>query len=120
MSRFTPKQFYALGRKPKGEGDARMNKTEAEYSQMLDLEQKAGGIIYWRFEAIKIRLADNTHYTPDFLVCRSDMRLECHEVKGGFIMDDAKVKLKVAAETCPFGFVLAQKSKGAWHVEVLA
>lgn len=115
-----PKQFLALGRRPKGLGDARMNKAEAEYAAMLDLEQKAGGITYWRFEAMKIRLADNTFYTPDFLVMRADRSLEFHEVKGNFIMDDAKVKLKVAAETCPFGFVLAQKVKGAWHMEVLS
>jgi hypothetical protein len=97
-----------------------MNRTEAEYAGMLDLRMRAGDIVWWRFEAIKIRLADNTFYTPDFLVLLSDMRLECHEVKGAFVMDDAKVKLKVAAETCPFGLVLAQKVSKTWHVEVLS
>lgn len=115
-----PAHFRALGRLPKGLGDSRMNKTEAEYAQMLEIEQRAGGIAWWRFEAIKIRLADNTFYTPDFLVLRTDMRLELHEVKGAFVMDDAKVKLKVAAEMFPAGVVLAQKVKKAWHVEVMA
>ena len=76
--------------------------------------------MFWRFEAIKIRLADNTFYTPDFLVVVNDLRLELHEVKGAIVMDDAKVKLKVAAETFPASLVLAQKVKKAWHVEVLS
>ena len=118
--RFTTANFRSLGRKPKGLSADRMNKTEAEYAVMLDDRQRAGGVVWWRFEAIKIRLADLTFYTPDFLVLLPDMRLEIHEVKGAFVMDDARVKLKVAAETCPFGVVLAQKVKKAWHVEVLA
>ncbi len=97
-----------------------MNRTEAEYAQMLDIEQRAGEIAWWRFEAVKIRLADNTFYTPDFLVLRADMRLELHEVKGALVMDDAKVKLKMAAEMFPAGVVLAQKVKKAWTVEALS
>ena len=115
-----PAQFRALGRMPKGQGTSRMNKTEAEYAGMLDIEQRAGEILWYRFEAIKIRLADLTFYTPDFLVLPANLQLEIHEVKGGFVMDDAKVKLKVAAEIVAMGVVLAQKVKKAWHVEVLA
>jgi len=118
--RFGQKHFQSLGRKPKGLGLDRMNKTEAEYAGMLDALQFAGEIIWYRFEAIKIRLADNTFYTPDFLVLLADMRLEVHEVKGAFVMEDAKVKLKLAAETCPFGVVLAQKVRRAWTVEALS
>lgn len=116
----TTPQFRALGRMPKGLGDSRMNKTEAEYARMLDAQKHAGTILWWRFEAIKIRLADNTFYTPDFLVLNHRMGLELHEVKGAFVMDDAKVKLKVAAEMFPCAVVLNQKVKGAWFVEVLA
>ncbi len=115
----TTPQFRALGRMPKGLGDSRMNKTEAEYARMLDDGKTAGTILWWRFEAIKIRLADNTFYTPDFLVLNHQMGLELHEVKGAWVMDDAKVKLKVAAEIFPSTVVLAQKVRAGWFVEVL-
>lgn len=115
-----PAQFRALGRMPKGQGTSRMNRTEAEYAGMLEVHLRAGEILWYRFEAIKIRLADMTFYTPDFLVLPANLQLEIHEVKGGFVMDDAKVKLKVAAEIVAMGVLLAQKVKKAWHVEVLA
>lgn len=118
--KFNPTAFRALGRKPKGLGTDRMNATEREYAAMLDIRQRAGEIVLWRFEAIKIRMADNTFYTPDFLVLLADMRLQLHEVKGAFVMDDARVKLKVCAETFPSGVVLAQKVNKQWTIEELA
>lgn len=36
--------------------------------------------------------------------------MECHEVKG-FWTDDAKVKIKVAAEQYPFRFIAFKKCK---------
>lgn len=115
-----PHQFRALGRIPKGQGTSRLNKTEQEYARMLGDQVRAGTVLWYRFEAIKIRLADLTFYTPDFLVLPASLQLEIHEVKGAFVMDDARVKLKVAAEIVAMGVVLAQKVKKAWHVEVLA
>jgi len=109
------KRFQALGRLKPGT----MNKTEAEYAGLLDLRKKAGDIAWWAFEPFKIRLADRTFYDVDFGVMLSDGRLEVHEVKGGFITDDGRVKLKVAAEHFPAQFYLCQKVKKAWHVEAL-
>ena len=74
------KRFQALGRLPKSSGAARMNKTEAEYARMLDASMQAGQILFWRFEAVKVRLADATFYTPDFLVLNAAGELELHEV----------------------------------------
>ena len=114
------KRFQALGRLPKTNGAGRMNKTEAEYARMLDAAQKAGEIQFWRFEAVKVRLADATFYTPDFLVLNAAGELELHEVKGVFVMDDARVKFKVCAEHFPARLVWAQKLKGgAWSVETV-
>lgn len=108
--------YLALGRLKVGE----RNKTEAAYEQYLELQYKAGEILWYRFEGIKLRLADNTFYTPDFFVLRKDGHLECHEVKG-FWKDDARVKIKVAASLYPFAFLaVTQKSKkaaGGWEVE---
>lgn len=62
----------------------------------------------------------NTFYTPDFAVMRADGALEVHEVKG-FWTDDARVKIKVAADQYPMRFiavkVLPKKQGGGWVVE---
>lgn len=94
----------ALGRLPVGS----MNKTEAEYDALLALRQIAGEVLWRRFEGLKLRLADSTFYTPDFAVMAADGVIECHEVKG-FWRDDARVKIKVAAEQYPFRFKAVRK-----------
>ena len=92
-----------------------MNKTEARYArEVLGIRKMAGFVIDWRFEAIKLRLAKRTWYTPDFIVWTPE-GIEIHETKGGFIRDDAAVKIKVAAEIFKeFKFVLVQHTKGIW------
>ena len=109
------RNFQALGRLKPG----RLNKTEAEYAGMLELRKRAGEIAWYAFEPFKIRLADRTFYDIDFGVMLADGRLEVHEVKGGFITDDGRVKLKIAAEHFPAQFFLCQKTKGAWYVEAV-
>ncbi|MBA1156909.1 DUF1064 domain-containing protein [Microvirga mediterraneensis] len=108
--------MLALGRLKTGQ----MNKTEAAYEAHLRLRQIAGEVVWYKFEPFKLRLADNTFYSPDFGVMLSDGVIECHEVKG-FWQDDARVKIKVAAEQHPFRFIavkaLPKKSGGGWEVE---
>ncbi len=114
-----PRQFLALGRRPKGAAPT-MNKTEAEWSRMLEASKLAGEIQHWGFQPIKVRLAPNTYYEPDFLVVLASGQLELHEVKGAFVQDDARVKFKVCAEHFPARLVWAQRLKGgAWKVEVI-
>ena len=84
---------------------------------MLELKKISGEILWYSFEALRFRLADNTGYTPDFIVLRSDGVIEAHEVKG-FWVDDARVKIKVAAEMYPFIFRALQFKKGKWTEEV--
>ena len=97
-----------------------MNKTEAAYAAHLELRRHVGEVIWFRFEAVKLRLADLTFYTPDFFVMLPDGTLEVHEVKG-YWEDDARVKIKVAAEQFPFRFVavkaVAKKDGGGWKIE---
>ena len=88
------KPMYALGRLPAGA----MNKTEAAFDAHLAGMQARGEILWRKFEGIKLRLADNTFYTPDFFCLNSERELVVFEVKG-FMTDDGAVKLKVAAET---------------------
>ncbi len=72
------KTLQALGRLKAGQ----MNKTETAYAQELELRKRYGEIAWYRFEGIKLRLADNTFYTPDFAVMLANGQLEMHEVKG--------------------------------------
>lgn len=109
----------ALGRLPTGT----MNKTEAAYAAFLDTLILCKDVLWWKFEAVKLRLADNTFYSPDFLVLKADGALECHEVKGAkaIFQDDAKVKVKVAASIYPFAFfvVYPVPKTTAWRVEAV-
>lgn len=89
--------------------DLGMNKTEAEYADALEARKACGEIVWWRYEAITLKLADNTRYTPDFLVMLPDGELQAHETKGGFIREDGWQKLKIAAGLFPFRFFLCQK-----------
>lgn len=93
-----------------------MNKLEEKYAACLELGRRAGSILEYKFESVKLRLADKTFYTPDFMVVNADGVLEMHEVKG-FWEDDARVKIKVAAETFPFHFKAITHKRGQWEVE---
>lgn len=110
-------KHFALGRLKPGQ----MNKTEAAYDAHLALLEAAGEILWRRFEGIKLRLADNTFYTGDFAVMSADGVIEIHEVKGGFWMDDARAKIKIAADQYPFRFIAmkarAKKDGGGWARE---
>lgn len=111
-TRGSVRRIQALGRLKVGE----MNKTEAAYGQHLELLRRAGEVAWFKFEGLKLRLADNTFLTVDFAVMLIDGTLEMHEVKG-FMLDDANVKLKIAAETYPFVFKLIRKAKGgSWEI----
>ncbi len=108
---------FALGRLKTGE----RNKTEQAYEDFLAARQRAGQIAWFAFEGVKLRLADKTFYTPDYAVMLADGQMEMHEVKG-FWQDDARVKIKVAAELFPFRFLAVKprtkKDGGGWSVEV--
>jgi len=78
----------------------KMNKTEALYASILELQKRAGDIVDYAYESVKFRLANGTWYTPDFFVVRKD-HFEVIEIKG-FLRDDAAVKFKVAAEQYPW------------------
>jgi len=95
-----------------------MNGLESRYvREVLEPRRIAEDVFSYDFEAIKLRLAKKTFYTPDFVVVRSDGAVEFHEVKG-FWEDDARVKIKVAAARFPcFLFVAAQHKKKQWQTE---
>jgi hypothetical protein len=114
---------------PKGrtatQTDARMNKGERTYAALLDQRRAAGTVLAWWFELLSIRLADATHYHPDFLVMLADGTLELHEVKGrkrdGFYAEeDSWVKIKITAAQTPFPLRVVWPGKdGLWCERLL-
>ncbi len=100
-------------------------RTAHEAAWELRLEVLAAGFL---FESVKLRLADATFYTPDFMVLALDGSIEFHEVKGSWSapnQDKSRVKLKVAAEQYPWftfkAIVATKKPKkdgGGWSFEV--
>jgi len=110
------KKFLALGRMKSGE----RNKTEAAYEAHLE-QLKHDGVIQWySFEGITLKLANDTRYTPDFVVLLANGEMECHEVKSIW-RDDSKVKIKVASALFPFRFIAVfakpKKDGGGFRVE---
>jgi hypothetical protein len=94
-----------------------MNRLETAYGQHLALRQKAGDVVWFAYEPIKLKLADKTFLTVDFFVMLSTGDLEAHEVKGSHLEDDAAVKLKVAAALYPFRFVLVRAAGPGWDLK---
>jgi hypothetical protein len=96
------------------------NKLEARFAHYLETLLNMGAIKRYDFESIKFRLAKKTWYTPDFCVVRSDGRIGCYETKG-FWRDDARVKIKVAAEKYPhIAFIAVRMVNREWefdHIE---
>lgn len=88
-----------------------MNRTEQRYADLLQVRLLAGEILWWAYEPWKFKLASLCFLTPDFGVMRPDGTLECHEVKGGWIEEDAMIKLKTLGELHPFVVILAQQKK---------
>lgn len=111
------KRTYARPRPRQAPGQ--MNKTEQRYeAEILKPLLMAGEILTYRFEGLKFRLAKKTFLTPDFYVVRGDC-IEVHEVKG-FWEDDARVKMKVAAELFPeFRWIAVQwkNKREGWVTE---
>jgi len=104
-----------------------MNKGEAAYATHLEALKRAGHISQYRFEGLTLRLGEDLRFTADFFVVNADDEIELHEVKPAskgkyFAREDAKIKLKVAAEQYPFRVYVCWPAPGFihWHREEIA
>lgn len=101
---------------------SRMNKTEHEYSLILEGRKQRGEINEWRFEAVTLRWGKDPEtekmmaYTPDFTVWKeAEGEPEFHEIKGAFIRSRDFVRFKGCRSDWPrFHFELHQKREGQW------
>ena len=100
--------------------EARMNGLERDYRDYLALLLMGGRMQRFDFEPCKLRIAGDflTTYTPDFRIVLNDGGIEYHEVKGRW-MEDARVKIKVAAAQHPFVFraITRRRKRDGWAWE---
>lgn len=110
-----------------------MTKPERAFeSTFLRPRLTVGELQWYAFEPMKLKLANNCTYTPDFMALDADGKLWAFEVKAwwkgsngkpgrvGF-MDDARVKIKVAAREYPFLlFRVVWQREGVWDEEEIA
>ena len=97
-----------------------MNKLESRWSQELENERRAGDILCWRYNAMRLELATGAWFKCDFWVTLADGKgtIRMDEVKG-FWREAARVRIKVAARLYPeFQFRAVQWDGSAgWRVE---
>jgi len=93
----------------------KMNGLESDYATHLELLRRAGEVSWFEFEAVTLKLAPRTTYTPDFAVVMANGETQYHDCKGGPIEPQAAVKLKLSAEKfTPYRFFVIRKRGGAW------
>lgn len=98
------------------------SKTEARYVQFLDLEVRAGNVIRWLYEPLRLEIGPGARYTPDFAVWRPGCNLpELHEVKGGFVREAARVRFRAAVRAWPgFRWFWCVYRSRRWIVEEIS
>jgi hypothetical protein len=106
-------------RKPEGSGreaatvSPYRSKWEAERAALLAARKQAGSIADWRYEGIRLKLADGAWYKPDFMVKHNDGSVELEEVKGHW-REAARLRWKIAVEQYGdvFNFSLCTMKRG--------
>jgi hypothetical protein len=118
----------------------RMNRTETEYSLILEAMKRRGEIVEWRFEGIALSWGIDPEtkkpmwYTPDFMVmeeikeiiypgavqelprCMILTAIKLIEVKGAHIRSRDLVRFKGCRADWPmFRFEMWQKKGGQWN-----
>lgn len=101
--------------------EAKLNKLERAWLQELRRRTVPYPTRHVLIQAITLKLAFDTRYTPDFAIADVCGGVTFYETKGPQFWDDAKVKLKVSARMFPcFIFFLVTRSKdGQWKEEIV-
>src|SRR5688572_18555440 len=58
------------------------SKWEAERATIIEAAKRAGKIREWRYEAVRLKLAEGAWYKCDFVIWHNDGTMELQEVKG--------------------------------------
>jgi hypothetical protein len=107
---------FARGRLP----GTTMNGLETAYAAFLEARKTDRDVLWWKFQPMRLRLADGAFYKPDFGVLTRECLFELHETKG-FWREASRVRIKIAAEQFPFRFIAITRAKaGGWEREEFA
>lgn len=97
------------------------SKLELQFAGYLDILEKAGKIDEWRYHPIRVRLASNCTYEPDFGVWDEDMALTLYEVKGSWKAKnarDSRTRLIIAASMFQWWqWEAVTRDGGMWRFE---
>lgn len=93
-----------------------VNKWELNYSKVLDLELKVGGITSWKYAGITFTLAKKQYHKIDFIIGHNTGCVEIAQVKGYHPNMRAAIKgLKWAAQLYPmFRWTLKWWTGSGW------
>lgn len=122
MSKYQPaRRFSNAGARRTIKRPGEMNTLEAKYAAHLGALKESGAILDFGYEPLKIKLADKTYYSPDFMILALDGSLEFHEVKARWkhvdkktkvvtysahVEASASIKMKLAADIFPAKFIM--------------
>lgn len=99
----------------KSTDEARLNKTERAYLALL----RSFPYEWIGIQNITLKLADDLRFTPDFSFIHKG-RFTLVDVKGGYVREDAFIKIKTAARLFPWAtFLIVKRVEGGWdHQEI--
>lgn len=109
------------GKKPAGKlrnvRRREMNKTERDYSHILEAQKRKGELALYKFEGIRLIWGGGMTYTPDFSVQFYGGRIALIEVKGAHIRDRDTVRFKGCRNEWQewFDFEFHQRKDGQWR-----
>lgn len=93
-----------------------LNKTEKRFLSVL----RSRGLPWIGIQCVTLKLGHDLRYTPDFTTLDHDGRMTHWDTKGGFVRDDAVVKIKAAARHFRmFRFIIAQWKDGQWDEKLI-
>jgi hypothetical protein len=76
-----------------------LNKTEKRYLKILRSRPEN---LWIGVHVFRLRIATNTHYTPDFATLDTDGVFTFYDSKGGWTFEDSQLKMKLVARMFPF------------------
>lgn len=107
-----PRKAAEVGTAPmRSLGRVRTRKVDAAieaYGELLATLRLRGDVLWFRANPIKLRLADETYYGPNFAVMVASGHLEMHHVVDA-AKNESLTTVKIAAEQFPFRFVAVHR-----------
>lgn len=87
------------------------------YAGRLSEQRDAGAVLWFRADAFRLRLADNTYLVPEYVVMVASGEIEMHILRLHWSAD-CRARVKQAAMQFPIRFrAVSRDNAGAWTVE---